>query len=175
MVAQHGWCWPGTSQNCLSARGRAACYILPHVNYSRRDLHLLLPAAFAAINAATNAAAQNAPLTSNAYKFEDLAVHASGQNRSRPILQGETHTGLPIELHMTELAPGQAPHPPHRHLHEEMVMVQEGTLEVTIAGRAATLGPGSSAFVASNDHHGWRNVGTTRALYFVLALGRDSA
>jgi quercetin dioxygenase-like cupin family protein len=145
------------------------------VNYSRRDLNLLFPAALAAMNAAAQSTAQNTPLTSNTYKFEDLAVHPSGQNRSRPILQGETHTGLPIELHMTELAPGQAPHPPHRHVHEEMVMVQEGTLEVTIAGRAATLGPGSSAFVASNDHHGWRNVGTTRALYFVLALGRDSA
>ena len=153
-----------------SGRARAPA-ILPLVNYSRRDLKLLFPAALAAVNAA----AQNTPLSSNTYKFEDLAVHPSGPNRSRSILQGQTHTGLPIELHMTELAPGQAPHPPHRHVHEEMVMVQEGTLEVTIAGRAATLGPGSSAFVASNDHHGWRNVGTTRALYFVLALGRDNA
>ena len=154
-------------------------YILPFVNYSRRDLHLLFPAALAAIHAATSAAGQstpkNEPLSSNTYRFEDLAVHPSGVNRSRPVLQGETHTGLPIELHMTELAPGQAPHPPHRHGHEEMIMIHEGTLEVSIAGRAATLGPGSSAFVASNDHHGWRNIGTTRALYFVLALGRDSA
>lgn len=162
-----------------SAFQSPGCYILPLVNYSRRDLTLLFPAALAAINVATNAAGQNtpqnAPLTSNTYRFEDLAVHSSGANRSRAILQGETHTGLPIELHMTELAPGQAPHPPHRHVHEEMIMIHEGTLEVTIAGRAATLGPGSSAFVASNDHHGWRNVGTTRALYFVLALGRDNA
>src|SRR4029077_14710021 len=127
---------------------------------------------------AINAAAQNTPntpLTSNTYRFEDLAVHANGQNRSRGILQGQMHTGLPIELHMTELAPGQAPHPPHRHVHEEMIMIHEGTLEVPSAGRAATLGPGSSAFVTSNDHHGWRNVGTTRALYFVLALGGDNA
>jgi quercetin dioxygenase-like cupin family protein len=145
------------------------------VNYSRRDLNLLFPAALAAINVATNAAAQDKPLSSATYRFEDLAVHPSGLNRSRPVLQGETHTGLPIELHMTELAPGQAPHPPHRHVHEEMIMIHQGTLEVTIAGRAATLGPGSSAFVASNEHHGWRNVGTTRALYFVLALGRDNA
>jgi quercetin dioxygenase-like cupin family protein len=140
------------------------------VNYSRRDLSLLLPAL-----AAAGAAAQNAALTSNTYRFEDLPVHAGGQNRSRPVLQGQTHTGLPIELHMTELAPGQAPHPPHRHVHEEMIMIHEGTLEVTIAGRVANLGPGSSAFVASNDHHGWRNVGASRALYFVLALGRDNA
>ena len=152
-----------------------ACYILPLVNYSRRDLNLLFPGALAAINAAAQSKPPNTPLTSNTYRFEDLAVHPSGPNRSRPVLQGQTHIGLPIELHMTELAPGQAPHPPHRHVHEEMIMIHEGTLEVTIAGHAATLGPGSSAFVASNDHHGWRNVGTTRALYFVLALGRDNA
>src|ERR1051326_6427090 len=139
IVAQHG-CYYGAVTRSF------ACYILPLVTYSRRDLNLLFPAAFAAMNTATNAAAQNAPLVSNTYKFEDLAVHPSGQNRSRPILKGDTHTGLPIELHMTELAPGQAPHPPHRHVHEEMVMVQEGMLEVTIAGRVATLGPGSSAF-----------------------------
>jgi quercetin dioxygenase-like cupin family protein len=46
---------------------------------------------------------------------------------------------------------------------------------VTIAGRSATLGPGSVAFVASNEQHGWHNVGTTRALYYVFALGRDNA
>ena len=31
---------------------------------------------------------------------------------------------------------------------------------VTIAGRSANLGPGSVAYVASNEEHGWRNVGT---------------
>ena len=55
-----------------------------------------------------------------------------------------------------------------------MIMIREGTLEVTIAGRSTTLGPGSIAYVASNEEHGWRNVGTTRAQYFVLALGREN-
>jgi hypothetical protein len=50
----------------------------------------------------------------------------------------------------------------------------EGTLEVTISGRSAQLTPGSVAYVASNEEHGWRNVGTGRARYFVLALGRSN-
>jgi quercetin dioxygenase-like cupin family protein len=93
----------------------------------------------------------------------------------RAVLEGATHAGVPIELHITELAPGEAPHPPHHHVHEEMILILEGTVEVAILDRHATLGPGSSAFVASNEQHGWRNVGNGAARYFVLALGRDSA
>jgi quercetin dioxygenase-like cupin family protein len=140
------------------------------MNYSRRDLSLLIPAL-----AVTRSKAQSPGLPSKTYRFEDLTVRPSGENRLRPVLEGDSHAGVPIELHMTELAPGKAPHPPHHHLHEEMIMIHEGTLEVTIGDRKATLGPGSVAFVASNEHHGWQNVGTTRALYFVLALGRDGA
>jgi quercetin dioxygenase-like cupin family protein len=138
------------------------------MNYSRRDLSLLLP-----LLAAAKAEAQNAILPSKAYTFEQLPVHTNGDNQTRPVLDGETHAGVRIELHETELPPGGAPHPPHRHVHEEMVLIREGILEVTIAGRSAKLGPGSVAYVASNEEHGWRNAGDTRAHYFVLAIGRD--
>ena len=138
------------------------------VNYSRRDLNLLLPAV-----AAAQATAQTAALQSKTYSYPDLPVKVNGSNRQRAVLDGATHSGFPINLHMTELGPGQAPHAPHHHVHEEMIMLHEGTLEVTIAGRIATLGPGSIAYVASGEEHGWRNVGTGRANYFVLALGQE--
>jgi quercetin dioxygenase-like cupin family protein len=144
------------------------------MDYSRRDLGLLL-SALAVTNAATNAAAMSATLGSKTYQYDDLPVSVNGQNRGRAILKGETHAGVPIELHETELAPGERPHAPHHHLHEEMVLVREGTLEVTIGGNSANLGTGSVAYVASNEEHGWRNVGTGRVRYFVLALGRDDA
>ncbi|HWC01070.1 MAG TPA: cupin domain-containing protein [Bryobacteraceae bacterium] len=140
------------------------------MEYSRREWSLLLPALAAAVGKGETAA-----LPSKTYRFEDLPVRENGLNRSRAILNGTTHTGYPIEMHMTELAPGQAPHPPHHHVHEEMVMIQEGTLEVTISGRSVQAGPGSAVFVASNEEHGWRNVGGGRARYFVLALGREKA
>ena len=73
---------------------------------------------------------------------------------------------------MTELAPGLAPHAPHKHAHEEMVLVRRGTIEVTIEGKSTRLTPGSIGFVASNEMHGWKNVGTDRAEYFVIALGQ---
>ena len=136
---------------------------------SRRELGVLIPALFA-----TGAAAQQPAMRSKTYRYEDLPVRTNGANRQRAILQGDLHNGFRVEMHETELAPGQAPHPPHHHVHEEMIMIREGTMEVTISGASSTLGPGSVAFVASNEEHGWRNVGETRARYFVLALGRDS-
>jgi len=139
------------------------------MNYSRRDLSLLLP-----LFAAAKAAGQSHVLPSKTYRYEDLAVQNEGPNRGRPIFEGETHTGVPIELHETELAPGQMPHPAHHHVHEEMILVREGTMEVTIAGKPTTLGPGGVGYVASGEEHGWRNVGSGHARYFVMAVGRDS-
>jgi len=139
------------------------------MEYSRRDLSFLL-----AMLAAAKAEGQNAILPSKTYSFEQLPVSDSGANRLRQVFDGETHAGVRVELHESELPPGGAPHPPHHHLHEEMILIREGIMEVTIAGRSAKLGPGSVAYVASNEEHGWHNAGTARANYFVLAIGRDT-
>jgi quercetin dioxygenase-like cupin family protein len=136
------------------------------VEPTRRQLALLLPAL---------AAAQEQPrlLPSRVYKFEDLPVKANGQNQGRAVLNGLTHSGFAVEMHLTELGPGLAPHPPHTHVHEELVMLQKGLLDVTISGTTTRLTPGSSAWVASNELHGWKNPGPERAQYFVVALGTE--
>ena len=134
---------------------------------SRRELGMLLPAL-----AAMQARGQGEALPSRMWRFEDLKVRESGQNRSRAVLNGKTRSNYGIEMHETELAPGLAPHPPHKHVHEEMMLIREGTMEVTIEGKTEKLGPGSVVYVASNEEHGWRNAGATRAHYFVLTLGR---
>ena len=140
------------------------------MDYSRRDFGILLPA----LAVASVATAQTPALPSKTYDFDDLPIRTNGLNKTRAVLDGSTHGGYPVEMHITELAPGLAPHPPHHHAHEEMIMIHEGTLEVTISGTSKKLGSGSVAYVASNEEHGWRNVGTTRAQYFVLALGREN-
>ena len=97
-------------------------------------------------------------------------MRTNGQNKSRAVLRGKTHTGFALEAHETELAPGQMPHAAHSHKHEEMIYIRQGTMEVTIAGKTQRLGPGSVAFVASGEEHGWKNVGATQAHYLVVAL-----
>ncbi len=139
------------------------------MNYSRREVCLNL----SLLAASGAAAAGQEPVATTVRRFEDLLVHARGANRFRPIINGLLHDGNPIEAHATELAPGSMPHPPHHHLHEEMFLVREGTLEVTVNGQNTRLGAGGVAFVASNDQHGIKNVGETNAQYFVIAMGRD--
>jgi len=58
----------------------------------------------------------------------------------------------------------------HRHPQEELILVKEGTLEVHINGKTQNAGPGSVFFYASNDAHAVRNVGDTRATYWVINL-----
>lgn len=110
---------------------------------------------------------------SGMFDHESLDVRESGTVRIREMLRGLTHSGFQIDLHSTELAAGQAPHAPHRHVHEEMLLIQTGTLDVTVAGRTQHLGPGSAIYIASGEEHGWRNAGDSPARYFVLALGTD--
>lgn len=137
------------------------------MDLTRRRLCLLLPA----LCSSSAWASGQGTLPSSALRFEDLPVRKNKENSFRRILEGTTHTGDRLEVHETTLAPGNAPHPPHRHLDEELFLIQEGLVEVTIAGKNSRLGPGSAAFVSSNEEHAIRNVGPVPAQYFVVKVG----
>jgi len=139
------------------------------MKYSRRECCLMLPA----LTASGLAAAEPAAIKTTVRRFEDLPVNAGGKNRFRPIVEGLLHDGHPLEAHATELAPGAMPHAAHHHQHEEMFLVREGAVEVTVNGKSTHLGPGGVAFIASNDEHGIQNAGTVPAQYFVIAMGKD--
>ncbi len=140
---------------------------------TRRDLALFLPAVAAAQQ--NQARQAKSKLPSKTYPYESLPVKSSDNgNRSRNVFDGLTHSGFPVDLHLTDLAPGNAPHAPHRHAHEEIVMIRNGSLDVMIEGKTTRVGPGSVVYVASNEFHGWKNPGPDRAEYFVIALGREA-
>jgi quercetin dioxygenase-like cupin family protein len=140
------------------------------VKYTRRDLGYLLPV----VAAAAAKAQSNKSLPAKVYKYEDLPVRVSGENKSRAVFNGQTHIGFYVELHMTELGPGQSPHPPHKHVHEELLMLRTGALDVTFNGQTTRASAGSVVYMESNVEHGWRNPGPERAEYFVISLGRDN-
>jgi mannose-6-phosphate isomerase-like protein (cupin superfamily) len=139
---------------------------------SRREACALLPAMCTTLSASSS---ENDALKSAACPFESLPVSKEGQAAYRDILEGRTHTGDYLEAHETVLEAGAMPHPAHHHVGEELFLISNGTLEVTIAGKKTILGPGSASFVASNVEHGLRNVGATLAQYFVVTLGQKAS
>ena len=143
---------------------------------SRRQLAGLVPALAVAQTAPKKevAAAKEKPtLVSKAYEAKEMAVKVSGENKSWAVFDGKNHSGFPVDIHITELGPGMAPHAPHHHVHEEVVMLQTGQLDVTILGKTTRVTAGSVVYVNSNEEHGWKNPGPERAKYFVMALGRE--
>ena len=115
------------------------------MSMTRRDVLQSLPfastsllAAFGALAAAENASAQTRDLPvlpSGAWTFEELKVTKSPEGAEfRPIVMGKLATGEILEVHETMLPPGGMPHPPHHHVHSEMWLVREGTVEFNVMG-----------------------------------------
>ena len=155
------------------------------MKYSRRDLGFLLPALAAAsasaqssspapAPAATDNAVEKLPvMKTKAFLYHEVPVTTNGQNKQRRLFTAKTHTGFKIESHQSDIAPGEVNHPPHQHLREEMMLVRVGTMELTISGKPYRLGPGDVGVIGSNEIHNAKNVGTTRAEYFIVNIGRD--
>jgi|SRR5450631_688516 len=139
------------------------------MEWTRRSVCASMPAlmAFARLSAQ-----ERKTLPSKVYRFDELPVR-SGNPVTRNILSGSLHNGFEVSLHESDLAPHSIPHEPHRHEHEEMVLILDGTLEFTVNGEATRASAGSVLFAGSNDLHGIRNPESTHAKYFVLALGPE--
>jgi quercetin dioxygenase-like cupin family protein len=88
---------------------------------------------------------------------------------SRVSLMDEaTRTLGQLEIHITTLNPGQQSHPPHQHPNEEVIVLQQGELEVYVNGATKRITAGSIMVFLSNDWHSVNNVGTEPATYQVI-------
>jgi quercetin dioxygenase-like cupin family protein len=117
---------------------------------------------------AADSATTKPTMNSTVVDWAKLAVKPTKTGERRELFDGPTATLRNFEGHVTTIKPGEVPHPAHRHPDEEMIIIKEGTLEVTINGATQRVGAGSVFFYASNDLHGMKNVGDTNATYFVF-------
>jgi quercetin dioxygenase-like cupin family protein len=142
------------------------------MSLTRRELCVLLPVAFVP----TRLMGEDQPqkdqiIPSTMFPFDKMAVQTSDQGEVRAVFKGKLATGETVEVHQTTLLPGATLHLPHRHVHSEMCLIREGTVEVTVNGKSTRMGPGSVGFFHSNDEHGVKNLGTTPATYFIVNIG----
>ena len=140
---------------------------------NRREFGIAM-AAFAALASVAHGQSDNSTAmgVSKVFRFAQLPVkdNANG-GQSRAVMHGTLPTGEFVEVHETMLPAGQMPHPPHKHSHSEFLLIREGTLEYLNDGKPEPVGPGDVVFSASMIMHGLKNVGTTPANYFVVAVG----
>jgi quercetin dioxygenase-like cupin family protein len=133
----------------------------------------LIAVGLAALAGATAAWAYQAPgagslVPSCVFDWTTLEVVATENGERRAVFDAASATLDRVECHVTTVGPGKAPHAPHQHPEEELIIIKEGTLEVMQNGETRVAGPGSVIFEASNDLHGLRNVGDEPATYFVI-------
>jgi mannose-6-phosphate isomerase-like protein (cupin superfamily) len=144
---------------------------------NRRDFGIAM-AAFAALASVAEAQSKDtvAMNLSTVFRYDKLpVVHNANGGESRAVMHGTLPTGEFVEVHETMLPAGKEPHPPHRHSHSEFLLIQEGTLEYSDEGNLMPAGPRDVVFSASMRMHGLKNVGTTPARYFVVAVGVQKA
>ncbi len=123
------------------------------MNTTRRLAVLLALSSLALVtNVRAQAPAADAPkppkatMGSTVINWDKLEVKTTKTGARREVFDAPTATLNNFECHVTTLNPGEIPHQPHRHPDEEMIVIKEGTLEVTINGQSQRAGPGSIFF-----------------------------
>jgi quercetin dioxygenase-like cupin family protein len=125
---------------------------------------------------AAPASAQTGPaLPSEVYHDRRIPYVGDDHKKGRSFFHGVTHSGFDLEAHETILSPGTQTHAPHKHEHEEIVIVFEGTVETWIEGKTETAEKGSVIYFASNQMHSTRNIGDGPSRYYVIELRGNRA
>lgn len=119
---------------------------------------------------------QSDSVKSIVYSWKNLKPVQEESRERRQIVEGYTTHLQKLAIHATTLEPGKSPHPPHVHAdEEELIIVKEGKLSVTIKGKTEVLGPGSIAMAMPGDEHGFNNAGETKATYYVIKYKSKAA
>jgi mannose-6-phosphate isomerase-like protein (cupin superfamily) len=126
---------------------------------NRRDLLKLTALnAFAAFAAEKlpNATRGTAQSTVTHEPFGDLHVYFDG-----PTAQLSAMTAGSLRL-----KPGMTPHPPPQHEEEEIMLVAEGTGEISVDGKVTKVANGSMMFCGANVLHGIVNTGKVPLTFY---------
>jgi len=135
---------------------------------TRRDVFVALLGAAVTIAGMTVVSSQQDVMSSTVFDWTTMKADPNKTGSVRRVVRRPTATLDELEIHITTLAPGETPHPPHQHPAEELLVIKEGTVESLVNGQLQRVGPGSVVFQASNQMHTIRNVGDAPATYHVI-------
>ena len=113
--------------------------------------------------------AQNKPVESKVYAWKDLVVNKRPQGESRPILDGTTPDFKLCKVHASTLLPkSRMRKEAYFQENEELIIVKEGELTVTIAGKTKVLKAGGIALIMANDIRETENKSDINTTYYVF-------
>jgi quercetin dioxygenase-like cupin family protein len=136
------------------------------MTFSRRDLAVLLPA----LASTAKAQPANRQMPSKVLHSSQVPYAGDARKKGRQFFRGVNHSGFDIEMHETVLGPGVETHPPHKHEHEEILIVLEGSVESYLEGKREVAEAGSVIVNGSNQMHTVKNAGTIPCRYYVVEL-----
>lgn len=93
-------------------------------------------------------------------------IAAGGERRN--IMSGSTTSLADFEVYATTLEPGKAQQPHSNNGREELIIVKDGQLKISLNGASKILGPGSVAFAILGDNPALENTGSTSTTYYVF-------
>ena len=152
------------------------------MTWSRREVVAMLPALAAAQAALADQGApasqaaqapqgpQSTALPAKVYHSAEIPYKGDAKKKARRFFYGPEHSGYNLEMHETVLGPGVETHPPHTHGHQEIIILVEGTVQVSMDGRTETVEAGSVIFYEPDRPHNLRNTGTVPCRYYVVEL-----
>jgi (S)-ureidoglycine aminohydrolase len=119
--------------------------------------------------------AQNDTVVSRVYQWQNLKAEKKESFETRRIANGAGAVLAYMDWSMITVDPGKSPHALHKHDEEELLIIINGELKVTIKDSSKVLGPGSVALFIPGDEHMFLNTGTTKTSFYVLKYKSKAA
>lgn len=119
--------------------------------------------------------AQTDSLHSGVYNWSNVEAKKVENRETRKVLEGSALDLSNLEIHTSTIGPGVVNHPPRSYNDlEELILIKEGNIQVTINDKANILGPGSIVFIVAGDEQSFKNISDKPVTYYVLTFkGRN--
>jgi len=138
---------------------------------TRREFNLVLLTALTTAGLALLAQSdKKAPMTSTAVEWNTVKPIMNPTGSSRKFFEAPTATLDLLECHASTLMPGATNHAILRRPDDEVIIVNEGTIEAYVSDKWVRVGPGSVIFNAANVPQSMRNAGDGLATYHVIMI-----
>ena len=122
--------------------------------------------AVAGLNAMVALGAPSSKLPDITVNEDQAKITREAFGETRIYFSGSTEQVRSITVGSLSLKSGMSPHPPHEHPEEELLLIAEGTGEISMGGKTTAAGPDSIMYCAAGHVHGIVNTGKVPMLFY---------